>query len=53
MARKIPYATILAAHKEAALLAQSILDVLAGDRALSRDNRLDCLVASDALREVI
>ena len=53
MPRQPNYATILAAHKDAARLAQSTLDVLAGDRALSAKHRLDCLIASDALETAI
>lgn len=53
MTRKPNYATILAAHREAALLAQSVLRAGSLDRSLSHENRLDCIIASDALQDAI
>lgn len=53
MARGPTYTAILAAHKDAALLAQSILHAMGADRALSRDHRLDCMIAADALQDAI
>ena len=53
MAHKPNYPAILAAYKEAALLAQSLLDALAGNRTLSQERRLQCMRASDALETAI
>lgn len=53
MARGPTYTAILAAHKEAALLAQSVLRALVADRANTYSHRLDCMIAAEALQDAV
>ena len=53
MKRGPTYEQVMVRHRESALLASSVLRAFSADRALPMPQRVDCMVAMEALESAI